>query len=121
MKGAMTMFNRFNQILAPPIFENAEEKTRVAKQINTITWVMLAGTALYSIAYPIFAPQLIGRLFLVIPIFLLLAGILALIRYGEVRLASVLLVTGTWALLIFYAAVSGGVRAPGFSGAIIIV
>ncbi len=115
------MFARIHQIISPPFFEGDEVKTRAAEQLNTITLVILVSVTLYVIAYPIFAPQLIARLFLALPLFPFLIVILMLIRYGRVRLASALLVTGLWILLIFYAAVSGGVRATGFSGLIIVV
>lgn len=115
------MFKRIQQILAPPIFPEDENKTRVAAQLYTILWTMGISSSLYLVLFPFIAPQLLNRLVLIIPLFPLLIGLWFLVYFGRVRLASFGLVIGMWAVLIFAAAASGGVSAPGFSGCIVMI
>jgi diguanylate cyclase (GGDEF)-like protein len=115
------MLTKVRQLLAPPVFADDEDKTRLAGLLNTIGWIWLAGTALFIIAFVIVEPQLAPRLWLALPAFPVLVGVLLLARRGRIRLASGLLVTGTWLVLVLAALGSGGVRAPSFAGCVIIV
>jgi hypothetical protein len=57
------MWNRLKEYLFPPIFEGNEDKTRIARLINTIVLTLLAAFALYALASPVLAP---GRAYRVI-------------------------------------------------------
>ena len=114
------MWNRMKAYLSPPVFEGDEDKTRVAGLVNTVVLTLLVSLSFYAVAFPVLAPGRAYRMILIVPMFLLLLA-LPLIRRGQVYFAGALLVTGAWLTFTVTALTSGGVRAPVFSGYILIV
>src|SRR5512134_1161396 len=93
------MWERIKQLLAPPIFEGEEEKTRIAGLIHTIAMSALVIAILFLTLLPIFAPERNQRLYIIGIAVLLLGGIVFIVRRGWVRIASYSLTASLW--LIF--------------------
>ncbi len=115
------MLNRIRQILAPPVFEGDEAKTRVASVLNTLVLIALVCALVYSFAFPLLTPLSTINLALVLPFFPILIIAFVLIHRGQIRAASFFLTSGTWLELIISAVATGGVRTPAFSGLIMVV
>ena len=113
------MLEKITGLFSPPVFANNQEKSQAARLINSISLSMLIATILYTF----FASVTVSGNFLliVVPLILLQAGLLILIRRGVVWLAGGILVAGIWSILTFAAYVNGGVFAPAFSGYILVV
>ncbi len=102
------------QVLAPPIFEDAE-KTRIAYALNIIVLTVLALAVIFSIFSIMVIPD---QWVIVIPesaLVLVGLGILSLMRRGYVRFASSLFSLVLWVIITLVTITSGGVRTPGFS------
>lgn len=115
--------NRISKLLAPPVFEGDENKTRAAKFLNTVLWTMEIGMCL-SIPLAFFAPvgTMTSRLSIIASIIVLTMVMLLLMRRGHVKLVSVATVFSVWAvtnLAILFG--GGGVRSIGFPGNVIVV
>jgi PAS domain S-box-containing protein len=115
------MLHRVQRLVAPPIFEGDEEKTYAAQLLHTALLTILAGTLLYSILAPLVATLVVRRLAIGGAMIGLLLAMLIALRRGHVRFASSATVAGIWVLLTFAALMSGGVRAPAFSGYVLVV
>jgi PAS domain S-box-containing protein len=115
------MLSRFKLWISAPSFPNDDEQTRAAAQVHSIVMAMLLSTAAYTLIWPIIAPTVLDRLVLVLPLYPLLIGLLLIIRRGYVRLAGLVLVTGLWLILLSITITNGGVRAPAFSGNIVVI
>ncbi len=109
--------------LAPPVFEDDEDKTRVAALLNTILRAMLIGALLASPLILIASPEAAQvRLIATAVLILLTLALLALTRRGHVRFASAVIVIGVWAIVaLAIAGGGGGVRSLGFPGNLIVV
>ena len=105
---------RFRQLLASPVFEGDDDKTRVAGLINTIAVSALAIDIIVIIILPIAQPGQSQPLYIVAIAVTLLLGILIAIRKGWVRPAGNFLTYGFWLLTTFAAVTSGGAHAPAF-------
>ena len=115
------MIARIRQLFAPPVFPGDDDKTHAADLLNTVLLTILFGTLLYSVSAPIVAAVFSRRLIVAGAIIGLMLGMLFLMRRGHVRLASAITIAGTWALLTYAAATSGGMRAPAIGGYLIVV
>ncbi len=104
------MLKRMTHFFAPPVFADDEEKTRNAYLLNVIALSVFLGALLYRQ----FAPM---EYILIIDLEMgvALASWLVM-RGGYGRGASLMIVTGTSALLAISAFISDGVRAPLYSG-----
>ena len=114
----LTWIKRF---FAAPLFENDKDKTRFAALLNTMLLSVMAGAAIYIMALPLIAPQLLYRLIIFIPIFPLILGLRLLMKRGHLKETAFLLSALVWLTLTVAAMTSGGVRAPAFNGYIIAV
>ena len=103
-------------VLAPPVFDSDEDKTRMALLLNAILWVLLVRALLVRVV-TWFEGEPRPSLF--IPVTLFLLGMLVLMRLGYVRLASVATVIGFWIYLTVIAVINGGIRSTGFRNYII--
>ncbi len=111
------MLTTIKHWLAPPVFEDDEEKTRVAHMLNTLA---LAASALLLLAGLILVPARWGqpdvlpnvvRMVLAVSLLVL---VLVLIRRGQVRLAGMIFSLVIWinGLIIIYT--TGGIRSYEF-------
>ncbi len=110
--------HKFKGWLRSPTFEDLE-KTRRAKNLNTILLSLLLVFTLYSI-YPI-TSQEIGPIITAVIILFILVGMLALLRRGHVQLTGILLTTVIWLAIIVAMGTFGGIRNSGFATIIVAV
>ncbi len=115
------MFDKIRQLLTPPVFKDDDDKTYTAGLLNIILLSILFGSLLYGLAAPLVATVVLLRLAYVGSFVLVVVGLLVLTRRGYVRFVSVATVVSVWALLTLASVTSGGVRAPAFSGYIIVI
>ncbi len=84
------------RLLAAPVFEGDDDKTRVANLLNTLLLASLVTSLVTGIVAPLpFAQPLIAVRVAGL-IFLLSLVSLILMRFGLVRVACVLFLTGLW-------------------------
>ncbi|GEM_PF-2665062 len=106
-------------LLAPPVFEGDEDKTRMAMLLNTILFLLLARALLFrGLSFFEDATQA-PRPGLFVPLTVLLTGMIFLMRRGYVQMASVITVIGFWLSLSVIAVINGGIRSTGFRNYII--
>lgn len=108
------------KFLSPPTFSE-QAKTYFANQLWAVIIVMALASTAYLIAWLMLAPDKSIRIVFALPLYPLFFFQLFLIRKGNLKLASVLLVSGLWLVLFTATTFSGGVLAPGYSGLIITV
>jgi GAF domain-containing protein len=114
------MLTWIRQLLAAPIFEDDEDKTRVARLLNAVLLAFLAAVAIYGIL-AVFLPNPEAALPLVGSVIVMGLGALALMRRGRVQAASWLFSSAVWFFLTVVAVFFGGVSGPSFSGYVIVV
>lgn len=120
-KDKTIMSDKIRRLLAPPVFENDEEKARIASLLNTILLAGFTLQAIMCIGLLILTPDPLSALASDGTLALLLLGVLFLMRRGHVRFASMLLTSVLGGFFILTAVMSGGVFSPIFSGYIIVV
>ena len=103
------MWARTHKFLSPPVFTGDEEKTRVARMLNTILLIILLMVAVFSIPAFIAAPAL-QRIFIELVLILTVVVMLVLMRRGQVRLASILLSVVLWIVVSIGTYLSGGLH-----------
>jgi methyl-accepting chemotaxis protein len=115
-----TMVARIKQVLAPPIFEDDEEKTQVAGVLNTILLIELTVVVLVLFSLPVADNPMAGLLSVtgmavltLIPLFLM--------RSGRVRLAAGLFTSAMWVFTAGLLLISGGVSSPMAMGHLVAV
>ena len=110
--------NRIKDWLRPPAFEDVD-KTRRAKNLNTVLLSLLLVFAIYII-YPITSQQIEPAITAIL-VFAILVGMLVMLRKGYVQQIAILLTTAIWLAIIVAMGVYGGVRNSGFATIIIAV
>lgn len=116
------MLERIRKFIAPPVFENDEDKTRVAGMLNTILWSQLILMVIINILFGFVslltgeAPQNLTISFIAIAMF---AGMLILVQKGFVRGISYLLAFSITGIIIYSIATSPTASATTLSGLLI--
>ncbi len=106
------MSKRIRQLLAAPVFEGDDDKTRVARLLNTLLLASVITSLVTGLAAPLpFAQPAIAAGVAGLILVLSLVSFL-LMRFGRVRAASLLYLTGMWALFNALMVLSGGVVSP---------
>ena len=84
------MLNKFRKYLVPPVFENDDEKTRIAGVLNSILLFVIIATslALQILALSTDPINILPLLVLVLPFILINIGAYVLMRRGNLVLAS---------------------------------
>lgn len=109
------MWEWIRHFFAPPIFEGDEDKTRMARLLNTILWTNLAIWLLSAWALPWSENILVGVL--VIGTMILLAFVaLILMHRGYIRSAGTLFTFSLWVVVTGLLLISGGVVSPMAAG-----
>lgn len=106
--------------LSPPVFDNPEDQ-HIATQLWTVIMAMTVMSILYLIAWLLLTTEKSIRILMALPLYLVFGLVFHLLKRGNVKLASGLLVWGIWVVLLAAAATSGGVLAPGYGGLLIAV
>ncbi len=114
------MLTRIRQLLAPPVFEDDEDRTRTARLLNAVLLAFLVAVTIYGIL-AVFLPNPEAALPLVGSVIVMGLGALALMRRGRVQAASWLFSSAVWFFLTIVAIFFGGVTGPSFSGYIVVV
>ena len=116
------MLATIRKFIAPPVFENDEDKTRVAAMLNTILWSQLVLMVVINILFGVVslfseeAPQNLAISFIAIAMF---AGMLLLVRKGFVQGISYLLAFSITGIIIYSIATSPTASATTLSGLLI--
>jgi signal transduction histidine kinase len=108
----MTVWTRLQRLVAPPVFEDDEEKTRIAGLLNLVLLIVMAMVILYSVPALVKTPEL-GRVLNEIVFLGLVVFMLVLLRSGHVRLAGFSLSFTLWAMITF-----GTYNIGGFHGSV---
>ena len=100
------------RLLAAPVFEGDDDKTRVANLLNTLLLATLATSLAVGLVAPL--PFVLPLVAVGVAglIFLLSMVSLILMRLGVVRGASILFLTGLWIVFGALMVLSGGVNSP---------
>jgi GAF domain-containing protein len=107
------MFNWLKRIIAPPIFVDDEDKTRIATQLNLILWTFAVIVVAVGIDVPfLFRTQATVIIAVLGGLLLLTLGMLLLMHRGWVRLAGGLFSLGMWVLYALLIVGSGGMTSP---------
>ncbi|MFZ6029021.1 MAG: sensor histidine kinase [Chloroflexota bacterium] len=106
------MIDRIKKLLAPPVFQGDEEKTRLARLLNVILIIVMLLVMLFSVPALVITPQ-IGRVAIEFLLAALAVGMLFLLRRGYVRPAGFLLSLTIWGMVTY-----GTYEAGGFRGSI---
>jgi len=116
----MSLQTRIRALLAPPVFEDDEDKTRVARWTNALLWAELAIVALSSGIIPLTGSLLVAGP--PIAIIVLFCGIgLWVLRTRRVRLAAGLFVGSLWLMATGLSTFAGGLQGQAVSSYFMIV
>ncbi|MFL7791866.1 MAG: methyl-accepting chemotaxis protein [Anaerolineae bacterium] len=120
------MWKRIRKLTAPPFFED-EDKTRKARMLNAILWAMLVILLILSpfLLAPVkdqetqaaFTSNVL-TLAVALPVFI---GLIVLMRYGYVQLASAVLATFFLVVLTTSLFMFGGIRNPTSAGYLLVI
>lgn len=116
------MLDRIRKIVAPPVFENDEDQTRVAALLNTILWSQLALLAVLNTLYgllSLFGGQIPENLIISFVAMAMFVVMLVLIHQGFVRGISYLLAFSITGIILYSIAESPIVSASTLSGLLI--
>jgi len=104
------MLTWVRRALAPPVFEGDVEKTRAAWLLNIILLTLIARAIIIRLITGPDPP----RPSFVVPFVVLLLVMMAVMRIGRVRLASIITIAGFWLSLSAAAVITGGLHSAGF-------
>ncbi len=96
--------------LAPPIFENDEDKTREASVLNTLQLTMITVIILAALASVFAFAEKAGSLSVVAGLGVVMAISRILMYRGQLRAASLIVIAGLWILVTVLVALAGGMQ-----------
>jgi GAF domain-containing protein len=105
------MLSGFKKLFGPPVFDDLE-KAAQARNIHTILLGTLTLTFLFLI-YAFFSPPP-GQLIIAIIALVFEFGLLVLVQSRRIQLASWILTSFLWAVIILEVTLSGGIRDTGY-------
>jgi putative methionine-R-sulfoxide reductase with GAF domain len=108
----MTMWAWIRRLLAPPVFEGDEDKTRIARWTNLLLWAEILLVVLSSSLLPITGTFEQGAV-PIAAILLLCAVGLWVLHAGRVQLAGIVFAGSLWLVSTGLTLVSGGLRDQG--------
>ena len=116
------MLEKIRKFVAPPVFENDEEKTRVAALLNTILWSQLALLTVLNTLYGLLSllgGQTPANLIISFVAMAMFVGMLFLVHLGFVRGISYLLAFSITGIILYSIAQSPTVSSSTLSGLLI--
>jgi methyl-accepting chemotaxis protein len=108
------MIARIRNLMAPPLFEDDEEKTRIAGLLNTILIVVLVLVGLFGLV-AIVSGSGVSSWIIELALLAVNLGLLVLMRRGKVRLSAYLLSAMLWVIITGGIAMGGGLQGSGLS------
>jgi hypothetical protein len=93
-----------------------EDEHRIAETLNSILLVILIGCIIAILLVPIFTPERVSRLSYILVIFTIVMVTKWLITRGKTNIASLLLLSTVWIVIVSTSLTSGGLRSPTFTG-----
>jgi signal transduction histidine kinase len=108
----VSMKTRLGRLIAAPVFEGDEEKTRIARLLNAILFIVFGLVAIYTVITLITDLNLVG-LAVEGSMILVSLGLLLFIRRGYVRLASWILSLLLWGIISVGTYYYGGLLGSG--------
>ena len=114
------MFNRIKLFFTPPTFED-EDKTRIARYLNTLSLIILVGAPIALLTFSINSTLPVQTALLASFIPIAFVNI-ALVKKGYVRLTAIIFLAASWLIINYSLLGTGGIRAggvrfnPGLSG-----
>ncbi len=115
------MLIRIRSFLAPPVFENDEDSTRLARFVSYFIWTLTFSALFFSVIWLLTSPELAGRMVFALPIFPLAGLIFYFLKRKKMKMAGSVLVAGLWIVLFVAAFFSGGIHAPAIGGFVVVV
>ena len=103
------MWTRFKELILPPVFPDSEEKSRIADLLNAILLSVLFVVVVFGIPAVLLKLTLM-RVLVELVLVLILVGLLALLRGGNVRLASAIFSALLLISFSAFAYLAGGFR-----------
>src|SRR5262245_27972906 len=106
---------------SPPVFDEDEDKARVAALLNTILWVFIVAATLYGVFAPI-APEMMYRRVIIIGPFVLAMFVLKqTVNWGYLRLTGTLVVFFLWLVFTVGTFYGANYHNPAFMGYLVVV
>jgi len=96
--------------LAPPIFENDEDKTREAFILNTLQLMMITIISLAGLASVFTFKEKIGSISVVAGLAVIMGISRVLMYRGRLRAASLIVIAGLWVVVTTLVALAGGMQ-----------
>ncbi len=104
----MAFLSQVLHLLAPPVFKDDEEKSRIARTLNLILIVVLI--LLVSFGIPLFLASDLGRILIELILTIWTLVMLALLRHGYVRQSAFLMTLTLWGVVSYGTYQDGGFR-----------
>jgi len=114
------MWDNIRRLLAPPVFAGDEEKTRTAALLNAVLWIFIAGFVAF-VPIALFLPTLVQALPIMGLLMLVYIVSLWLMHRGHLSAASLLPLTGLWAMMIAVSVFYGGTQIGSYFASIVVV
>jgi GAF domain-containing protein len=114
------MWDNIRRLLAPPVFAGDEEKTRTAALLNAVLWIFIAGFVAF-VPIALFLPTLVQALPIMGLLMLVYVVSLWLMHRGHLSAASLLPLTGLWAMMIAVSVFYGGTQIGSYFASIVVV
>lgn len=115
------MLSHLRSYLTPPIIENDEASTNLARFIHIFMWIITFCTLFFCVIWLVTSPKLALRVLFAFPIFPAMGLTAYFLNRKKITTAGLILVVGLWLILIISALFNGGIHAPASSGFIVVV
>jgi len=109
------MLTKFLRLFAPPVFDDDEDKTRLARILNTLLLSLIIGLLVVGLV------SRFDRLQNYLLALILTVGTWLIMRRGHIQVASMVITGGISILLTIVVPVTGGVRASTYGGFIVVI
>jgi signal transduction histidine kinase len=115
------MLTRIRRWFLPPLFDEDEDKTRVAALLNIILGVFIVAAILYGILAPIEPEMRYRRAIIIIPFVLAMLVLKQMVNWGFIRLAGNLVVFFLWLTFTVSMLFGADYHNPAFMGYLVVV
>ena len=115
------MLTGIRQWISHPIFEEDENKTRIAALLNAILWICIIAASLYGTLAPIEPQMRSRRLVIIIPFVVALLVVKQTVNWGYTRFAGNFIVFFIWLTLTSAMFFGADYNNPAFMGYLVVV